>query len=123
MFYPGQVVYIPEEKRLGIYMGFNNDTKYPYKPYIFVFTILGTNGEESDTQIYDLNEARPIVKPDKKSLTGQAAYKTPFQRTSASKIYFEKEADASKELFITEMNKLLVTKWFNSKYEVNLVVK
>lgn len=125
MFYPGQLVHIPadDEKRLGVYLGFGNEAKYPYKPYMYVFTLLGDNGDDSYTQIYNPDELRPLSKPDKKSKTGQITYKTSFQRPTFSRIFFDKEAEGMRGQFIEEMFKISKMKWFKDQYEIDTVLK
>lgn len=124
MFYPGQAVYIPDEKRLGIFLSFSPDVKSNQnEPYMFVYTFLGTDGMESDTQVYNPSDIRPISKADKKSVTGQSSYATPFQRVVFSRVFTEKEAQEMATDFLNEMSKLLSSKWFTSKYEVDIEVK
>jgi len=120
MFYPGQPVYVVDEKRLGIYIGWTPSNKYGQEPFMFVFTIIGADGEHSDTQIYGPSDLRPIVKPDKKAVTGQVNYKSNFQLDSISRSFTEPEANEMKDPFLNEMKKLLRAKWFSAKYEINL---
>lgn len=123
MFYPGQAVYIPSEKRLGIYIGYVLETKWPYSPVCYVYQYMGENGVESDTNVWGTADIMPISKPDKKSLTGQTTYRTPFQRTTFARIFYENELDKVQVDLLNEMAKLQKTKWFKEKYEVNLVVE
>lgn len=120
MFYTGQAVFIPSEKRLGIFCGHTIDSRYPYKPYMYVFTLLGDDGSESYTQVYDVVDIVPISKSDKKgSVTGQSSYKTPFQKPSISRTLSEAEAESLKPRFIEEMIKLMKAKWVKTNYEID----
>lgn len=120
MFYPGQPVYIPEEKRLAIYLGFGNYTKYPYEKYMYVLVLQGEDGSESELNYFDVNKVEPLVKADKKSVTGQRVYFSHFQKDSISKTYSEKEATDLNSTFLEELLKLSRAKWVKGTYEIDL---
>ena len=123
MFYPGQAVVIPSEDRLGIFLAHSLEKKWPYKPYMYVFTFLGEDGSESYTQVYETSELEAISKLDKKSMTGQSVYKTPFQNPAFSKMFSDEEAKECKGKFLSEMDKILKSKWFKAAYKINVKPK
>lgn len=117
MYYPGQAVYVPTDKRLGIYVGFTHASKYPYAAYACVFVYLGE--EDSAVELFEFKDVRPLAKPDKKSLTDQVSYSTPQQKTALSRSYSDEEFDALKSTFLAEMQKILRSKWA-AKYEFDV---
>lgn len=120
MFYPGQAVYYPEEKRLGIYLGYTYENKYPYDKILYVYTLFGKDASDSVTQIYEPKDLQSLSVPSKESITGQLSYRTPFQRNSLTKEFSDEDATAHKEAFRAQLLKISRAKWFKDKYELNL---
>jgi hypothetical protein len=120
MLYPGQAVYIPKEKKIGIYISFIAPKFNHQKPDMFVYLGVGKDLSESDTVSYNPEEIIPLAKPDKKSPTGQTMYETPFQRDAFHKKFYDTEAEEHGPVFIEEMQKLLRAKWVKEKYEIDL---
>lgn len=119
MLYPGQLVYAPEEKKVGIYVAYDPDVKARQEPTLYVYLFIGEKGEHSDTCIYAPKELVPVTIPDKKSLTGQSLYVTDFQRAKFSHWFSDKEVESHETVFLEELAKVQNLKWFKQKYEID----
>ena len=123
MYYPGQPLYFPAEKKVGIFLSLEADTRYPYEPTFYALTYIGEHGEASDICVYEPKEIMPITEPDKASLTGQKLYYGKFARES-TKQHFTKEELEDQTLeaeMLQSLKSLMSKKWFKEKYEIELI--
>jgi hypothetical protein len=123
MFYPGQLVYIPEQQQIGIYLAFEESKKWNEPHICFVYCLVGEDGSDSDTFLFSPDELLQISKDDKKSLTGQTRYVGTYERTSLSDMYSDKEAPEFEQKFIAEMLKVANLKWVKAKYKISTDIK
>ncbi len=120
MFYPGCAVYVPDEKKIGIYLTYDPPKGYNGEPFFYVYLGIGEDLSECDTCIFDSKEIIPISLQDKKSRTGQVMYRTPFQKDGFNKTFSKKEAEDLEERFKEEIRNLLSQKRIREHYEIDL---
>jgi hypothetical protein len=118
--YPGQLVYIPDEKKLGIYLAYELGKQRWDDPSVYVWRFTSKDGSTSDTFIYDFKELVPITVPDKKSITGQRLYVTGFQREDLTAFIGDKTLEELEPSILAECQNVMKTKWFKDKYEIDL---
>jgi hypothetical protein len=125
MYYPGQPLYFPDEKKVGIFLSSELDTRYPYEPTFYALTYIGEHGEESDICFYEVKEITPIVEPDKVSVTGQKLHYGKFARESAKQYYTKEEIEEGtlEADMLQSLKSLMSKKWFKDKYEIDLTLK
>lgn len=118
--YPGQLVYIPEENKIGIYLAWEEGKERWDDPTVYVYVYKSKDGSTSDTFIYEFKDLTPVVCPSMTTITKQELYKTPFQRDDFSAFIGDKTLETIEPAILAECQSVMRKKWFKEKYKLDL---
>ena len=118
MLYPGQIVYVKDEKHIGIFLG-EDKFKSSYKPNLNVFELKGENGSDSDTFLYEAHELEHLTEKTKKTVTGQQIHYGPFKKKTMSGVISEKEFEENENSYLTYLQTMVKEPWINEQYALD----
>ena len=101
--YIGQSIYIAEEKRYGIFVGYNQDTDYTNSIWVFHE---GEEEGEFDQFAYEPEVISYILMPDKSNVSGTRIYYGPFRKPTFIGYLGDKFIEDNQKALIAELKGL-----------------
>ena len=126
MYYPGQPVYIPKEKTVGIFIG--TGAEISMSDNAFYVTRLN-NDDVLEPDLMNLSEILPLVIKDENTITGQSIYYGPYKEVAKKKQYSlrrrawnsamsDEEYENEKDDMEALIRDLVGSTWVNEKYKI-----
>ncbi len=128
MYFPGQPLYLPEEKTIGIFLGAEERSNYRHlSSPVYTVAIMKDGGKDVSVEVVEANEMSVLLEASTETLTGQKIYYGPknndtdkylFRRPLWSSVITDEDLEKEKFLYIKLLKTLLKTKWVMENYDL-----